>query len=54
MERLMIEILLIMVTGSLAFVIGAIMASNSQRDDKEEKLAIKENRSMYCLLNHRT
>ncbi len=43
MERLIIEILLIMAIGSLAFVFGAIIASSAQRNDKEKKLAIKEN-----------
>jgi hypothetical protein len=53
MERLFIEILMIMIIGSVAFVVGAVMGAGSQREDQEEMLLNKENPQMHKLIKHR-
>ena len=54
MERILIEILLIMIIGSIMFVIGTIWGSRSRSEDPEEMLLNKENHEMYSLIKHKS
>ena len=54
MERILIEILLIMIIGSIMFVIGTIWGSRSRSEDLEEMLLNKENPEMYSLIKHQS
>jgi hypothetical protein len=54
MERILIEIVLSMIIGSIMFVFGALWASRSRSDDIEEMLLNKEeNPKIYRLIKCR-
>ena len=54
MERILIEILLFMIIGSIMFIIGTIWGSRSRSEDPEEMLLNKENHEMYSLIKHKS
>ena len=53
MERILIEILLIYIIGSIMFVIGTLWGSRSRNEDPEEMLLNKENPKGHSLIKHR-
>jgi hypothetical protein len=54
MTNILIEILIVMIVGSLSFIVGAILGSGSNREDREESTETKESLILHGLRRHRT